>query len=136
MIKGFNRLALQSTINDSADDNSNKNIIENNPKSDSFVDTHTSDGKKGKITDNDTTKGNYPHKLLTNREIPEIIQGVIPLVIQTTTDGVATSGRALHAVHAVLHKEIVTGQRTAAFGCSQISSGVKLEGHRRDDSSE
>ena len=41
--------------------------------------------------------------------MPEIIQGVILSVNQTTVDGVATSGRALHAVRAVIHKEIVTG---------------------------
>ena len=107
-IKGFNKLTLQSTINDSAYDHSNKNVAESDPESDPLVDTHTSDGKKRKITDTDTTKGNSPHKLLTNREIPAIIQGVIPPVKQTTADGVATSGRVLHAVRAVLHKEIVT----------------------------
>ena len=42
-------------------------FAESDPKSDPLVDTHTSDGKKGKITDTDTTKGNYPHKLLTNK---------------------------------------------------------------------
>ena len=46
---------------------------------------------------------------MTNREIPKIIQGVIPTVNETTAYGVATSGRALHAVHTVLLKEIVTG---------------------------
>ena len=81
-----------------------------------MVDTHTRDKKKEKITDTDTTKGNYPLKLLTNREIPPIIQGVIPPFNQTTSDGVATSGRALHAVRVVLHKEIVTGATRSAAG--------------------
>ena len=53
---------------------------------------------------------------MTNREIPEIIQDVIPIVKETTAYGVATSGRALHAVHAVLLKEIVTGATRSAAG--------------------
>ena len=74
-----------------------------------MVDTQTSDGKKERITDTDTTKENSPHKLLTNREITAIIQYVIPPINQKTANGVATSGRDLHAVRAVLHKKIVTG---------------------------
>ena len=116
MIKGFNRLALQSTINDSADDNSNKNITESNPKSDPLVATHTSDRNERKITDTDTTKENFLHKLLTNREIPAIIQGVMPPVNKTTTYGVETSGRYLHVVRVVLHKEIFTGAMRSTAG--------------------
>ena len=103
-IKGFNKLRLQSTINNSADDHLNQNIAKSDPKSDPLVDIHTSDRKKGKIKDTDTAKGNYLHKLLMNREIPAIIQGFIPPVNQMTADWVATSGRVLHAVCAVLHK--------------------------------
>ena len=66
-IKGFNRLTLQSTINDSVDDHSNKNVSESDPKSDPLVATHTSGGNERKIADTDTTKGNSPRKLLTNR---------------------------------------------------------------------
>ena len=55
-------------------------------KSDQLVATHTSDRKKGKTTDTDTTKGKYPHKLLTNREILAIILVVIPPVNQKTAD--------------------------------------------------
>ena len=67
MLKVFNRLTLQSTINDSADDHYNKNVAKSDQKSDPLVDTHTSDGKKEKIADTDTTKGNSAHKLLTKR---------------------------------------------------------------------
>ena len=59
-IKGFNISTLQSTINNSADDHSNKNVTESDPKIDPLVDTHTSDENEIKITDTDTTKGNYP----------------------------------------------------------------------------
>ena len=44
--EGFNRFTLQSKINDSVDDHSNKNVTESDPKSDPLVETHTSDGKK------------------------------------------------------------------------------------------
>ena len=115
-LKGFNILKLQSKINDSADDHSIKNVIESDPRSIQLGATHTSDGKKRKITDTETTKGNSPQKILTNREIPEIIQGVIMLVNQTTMDGVTTSGMALYAVRAFLHKEIVTGATRSAAG--------------------
>ena len=81
-----------------------------------MVYTHTSVGNKGKITDTDTTKGNYPHKLLTNREISAIIKGVIPLVNPTTTDEVATSGRYLHAVRVVLYRKTVMGATHSTVG--------------------
>ena len=55
-IKETNKLTLQSIIKDSGDDHSKTNVSESNPKSDPVVDTRTSDGKKGKITDTDTTK--------------------------------------------------------------------------------
>ena len=45
-----------------------------------------------------------------------IILGVIPLVNQTTADKFATSRRALHAVHAVLHKQITTVATRSAAG--------------------
>ena len=50
-IKRFNILTLQSKINDSADYRSNKNVAKSDPKRDPLVDTHTSDRKKVKITD-------------------------------------------------------------------------------------
>ena len=105
MITGFNRLTLQSTINDSAENHSNQNDAESDPKSDQLVATHTSDGKERKMTDTDTTKVNSPHKLLTSREISVIIPVVIPLVKKTTVDGIA-----------VFHKEIVTGATRSASG--------------------
>ena len=81
-----------------------------------MVDTPTSDRKKEKITDTDTTKENSPHKLSKTREIPATTQGIIPSVNQTTADGVLTSGRDLHAVRAVINKEIVTGTTRSAAG--------------------
>ena len=70
-IKGFNGLMIKSTIDDSIYDDSEEDDAESDPKSDPksdpLVDTHTSDGNEGKNTDNDTTEGNYPHKLLMNR---------------------------------------------------------------------
>ena len=95
-MNGFNELTIQSTINDSAYYDSEEYDAESDPNSDPKVSTYTN-------------KRNYPHKLLTNREIPAIIQGVIPPVNQRTADGVATSRGYLHAVCTVLHKDIVTG---------------------------
>ena len=101
-------------MNDSEDDHSNKNVDKSNPKRYPLVATHSSDGNERKMTDTDTTKGNYPHTLLTNREIPAIILGVILLINQTTVNGVATSGRDLHAVRAVLRNKIITGATRSA----------------------
>ena len=109
-------MPLQSKINDSTDDNSNKNVAKSDPKSDPLVYTHTSDRKKQKSTDTDTTKQNSPHKLLKNREIPVIIQDVILPVNQTSAGGVTTSVRALHAVRAVFYKDIVTVATCSAAG--------------------
>ena len=101
-------MTIQSTINDSAYYDSEDDDAKSDPKSDSLVATHTSDRNKRKITDTDTTNINSPHKPLPNREIPEIVLGVIPPVNQTTAGGVATSIRALYEVRAVLCNEIVT----------------------------
>ena len=101
-LKGFNILTLQSTISDSADDHSDQNDAESDPKIDQVVATHTSDGNERKVTATDSTKVNSPHKLLTNRKIPSNIPAVIPAVKQMTADRVAISGRAFHAVCAVV----------------------------------
>ena len=55
-IKG---LTLDLTINDSVYYNSDKDDAEIDPKRDPKVATHTSDGKKIKVTDTDTNNGNY-----------------------------------------------------------------------------
>ena len=104
-INGFNQLTIQSTVNDSEYYDSEENNAESDPNSDKKLATYT-------------TNGNFPHKLLTNREIPAIVQGVIPLVKQTTADLFATSRRTLHVVRSVLHKEIVTGVPRSTEGCS------------------
>ena len=59
MIKRFNGLTIQSTINDYEYYNSEEDDAESNPNSDPKVATHTSDGKKGKVADIDTTNGNF-----------------------------------------------------------------------------
>ena len=53
-INGFNELTIQSTINDSAYDDSGEDDAESNSNSDPKVATYT-------------THGNSSHKLLTNR---------------------------------------------------------------------
>ena len=53
-------LTIDSTINDSVYSNSDKDDTEGDPKSDPLVATHTSDEKKRKVTDTDTTNINSP----------------------------------------------------------------------------
>ena len=90
---------IQSTISDSAHSDSEELVdTVSDPKSDSLVYTHTSDVNSA----SDTTNGNSPHKLLANREIPAIIQGVIRPVHQATTDGFFTCRGDLNAVRTFL----------------------------------
>ena len=109
---------IQSTISDSAHSNSEElvdavsapeELVEavRNPKSDSLVATHTCDGNE-KDSATDTTNRNQPHKLLANRDIPAIIQGVTPPVHQATADGVSTCGGDLYVLLTVILEEIVT----------------------------
>ena len=79
-----------------------------------MVATHTSDGKKRKVTDTDTTNLKSPHKLLINRIIPDIIPVVILPVHQMTADRVAASVDTLHAVRTVLSKNIITDAACSA----------------------
>ena len=71
-------LTIESTINNSAYYNSDKNDADSDPKSDPLVDTHTSDGKKRKVTNTDTTNGNSPKILLINRTFLVIISPIDP----------------------------------------------------------
>ena len=107
-------MTLQSTINNSSYFCSDENDVESDPKSDQVVVTHTSDGKKIKFTDTDTTNRNSPHKLLINRLIPDIIPVFIPPINQMTTDWVADSGGTFHAVSKILSKDIVTDAARSA----------------------
>ena len=77
-IKGFKVLTIDSTINDSEYYHSEEDDEESDPNSDPKVDTHSSDGKKIRVTDIDTTNGNYPQYLLINQLILEIIPVIIP----------------------------------------------------------
>ena len=109
-------MTIQSTINDSAYSNSDEDEAESDPKSDPKVATHTSDGNKRKVTDTDTTKGNYRHKLLMNRLIPDIIPVVIPPINHMTVDGVSSSGGTFHAHRMIISKDIaMDATRSAAF---------------------
>ena len=64
---------IQSTINDYAYYDSEGNYAESDPNSNPKVANHTSDGKKRKVADTDTTNRNSPRKLFIKRLIPEII---------------------------------------------------------------
>ena len=98
-------MTLQSTINNSAYYHSDKDNTESDPNINSKVATHTSDQKKRKVTDTDTTNGNSPHKSLINWLIPEIIPVIIPQIDQTSVDGVAESGWNFHTRRTILSEE-------------------------------
>ena len=108
MIKELNGLTIQSTINNFEYYDSEEDDAKSDLKNDLLVATHTINRNERKITDTDTTNKDYPQKLLKNREIPAITRGVMPLVNQRTTNGVATSRRVFNSLHAVLYKDIVT----------------------------
>ena len=55
-------LTLDSKINNSEYYVSDKDDVEGNPKSDPLLATHSSDGKKRKVTYTDTTNINSPQK--------------------------------------------------------------------------
>ena len=83
-IKGFNGLTIKSTIKNYEYYNSEEDDAESDPNSDPKEDTHTSGGKKRRVTDTDTTSGNPPKKLLINLIIPEITPVAILPIDQTT----------------------------------------------------
>ena len=103
-IKVFNGLIIQSTINDSAYYNSEEDDAESDPYRDSKLATHTSDGKKIKVSDTDTINRNSPQKLLINRTIPVIIPPIDPPIL----NGVMASRRTFRAHHMIALKYIVT----------------------------
>ena len=97
-------LTLDSTINDSAYYNSDKDDAERDQKSDPLVATHTSDGKKRKVTDNDTTNVNYPPKLLINRTLSIITPSINPRI----ADGITAGRGTTHVLQEIASKVIVT----------------------------
>ena len=66
--------------------------------------THTSDGKKRKVADTDTTNGNSPQKLLINRTIPVIILPINPPIV----DGVAASRGTTYERQTIFSNVIIT----------------------------
>ena len=92
-IKIFKGFTLRATINNSGCYNSDEDDAEIDPKSDQLLATNTSDGKKRKVTDNDTTNRNSPQKLLINLTIPVITLPIDPPI----ADGFAASRGTLYA---------------------------------------
>ena len=79
------------TINDAGYYNSDKNDAEGDPASNPKVYTHTSDGKKRKVTD--ISNENLQQKLIINRILPIITMKIDPRI----PDRVATFGGTPHA---------------------------------------
>ena len=101
-------MRIQSTISYSVYYDLEEHDAISDPKSDSLVSTHTSDGNKIKINDTDTTNINSPHKLFLNRIIPKIIPGTIRPIYQKITEDVVRIGETSDARQTVLSKEINT----------------------------
>ena len=95
-------MTLDSTINDSACYNSDEDDAESDQKRDSLVATHTSDRKKRKVTDADTTNINSPQKILIKRTLPMIIPPIDPWV----EDGVE-AGRGTTYARQTLYLEVI-----------------------------
>ena len=95
MINGFNELTIQSTFNNSAYYDSEKDDAESDPNSDPKVYTYT-------------TNENYPQKLFINRLIPEIIWGSITPIHQTITEDDAGIRETFEACQTIILKEIGT----------------------------
>ena len=96
-------LTINSAINNSTYYNSDKDDAEGDQKSDQLVDTHTSDGKKRKVTDNDTTNVNPPQKLWINRTIPATLLLINPRI----TDGDVAGRGTTHVAQTPASKVIV-----------------------------
>ena len=125
-MKEFKGFTIQSTIGNSAHSNS-KELVDaiinseepvdaisnseelfdavSNFARDPKVDNHISEGNSA----TDTTNITSTQKLLAKREVPAIIQGVIPPVHQTTADVVLTCVGDFHAVRTVVLDNIVMG---------------------------
>ena len=116
-IKGFKGLTIDSIINNSAYYHSEEDEAEGDPNSDPKVATHTSERRKRKFTDTETTNVNSLHKLLINRLITEIIPFATSPIDKKTADDAAGSGETLHARCTILSKEIVmdAARRAAHF---------------------
>ena len=131
-MKEFKIFFIQSTISDSVYSNSeelvdtisdskelvdtasnSKELVDNVSNSKALFDAVSNPSINPKVATY-TTNGYSPHGLLENSEIPAIIQGTIPPVLQATVDGVLICGGALNAIFTVLSEEIVTGVATSA----------------------
>ena len=97
-------MTLHSIINDPANYNSDKDDTESDPKIDPLVAPHTSDRKKRKVADTDTTNGNSPQTLLINRTIPVIILPINPPIVGRFPAGIMT----VHVHQTIALKLIVT----------------------------
>ena len=122
-------LTLDSTSNNYAYYNSEKSDTEGDPKSYTVVDTHTRGGKKRKVTDTDTTNGNYPQKLLINRTLPMIIPTIEPRIV----DGIAASRGTTHERQNPALKVIVTD--VALSGARVFRTPADVSQMGRDGSS-
>ena len=83
-------------------DSENANYSKGNPARNPKIDTHTSDGKKGKVTD--TRNRDLQQTLLSNQTLPIITTTMDPQI----DDGVTTCGAFPHKIKMSLTLDVVT----------------------------
>ena len=103
-------MTLHSTINNSAYHDSEEDDAESDLKIDQLVATHSSEGKKRKVTDTGTTNRNPLQKILIKRTIPVIILQIDPPI----ADGFVAIRGTFHARQTIASKYIV--KDTACIG--------------------
>ena len=119
---------LDSKINHSAYYNSEKDDVESDPKSDPLVANHTSDRKKGKVADTDTTHGNYPQNYCStgpSQSSPTCLTCRFRMGLQML------EGPRMRTIWFFRGDHHGRGAQQKA--CCLISCGGKPGGHGRDD---
>ena len=101
------------TINDTRyyeSDSANANDAKDDPAINQKIATHTSDGKKRKVTD--TSNGDLQQKILSNRNLLIITTTMDPRI----DDGVTTCGAYPHKISTPLTLDVITDTACGFYG--------------------
>ena len=91
-------------------ESANENDSKGDPAKNSKIATHTSDGKKGKVTD--TRHGDLQQKLWSNRTLPIITTTMDPRI----DDGVTTCRAYPHKIATPLMLDVITDTACGFYG--------------------
>ena len=110
-----------STINDAGyyvSESGEKNDKKGNPESDLKTVTHTSDGKKRKVTD--TNNKILQQKILSNRTLP-----IVTTIMDPNIDNmIATCGGTPHTIATPTTKEVITDAACSSTRVNRIPGHV------------